>query len=141
MVDLFPIQRKIIFQIKIWECLANCEKVRAQVKQTVSWLFATFWIPAKPAVDNLDVHLDVHLEIALEVHDQVPTRQSPDCLRPFWIPAKPAVDNLDVHLDVHLETVPKVHEQVLTQQSPDCLVTPDKPAIKKEPAEPAAKYT
>ena len=83
----------------------------------------------------------MHLEIALEVHEQVLTRQSPDCLRPFWIPAKPAVDNLDVHLDVHLETVPEVHEQVLTQQSPDCLVTPAEPAIKKEPAEPAAKYT
>ena len=100
MVDKFPIQRTIIFQIKIWKCLANCEKVQAQVKQTVSWLFATFWIPAKPAVDNLDVHLDVHLE-----------------------------------------TVPEVHEQVLTQQSPDCLVTPAEPAIRKEPAEPAAKYT
>ena len=109
------------------------------MKQTVSWLFATFWIPAIPAVDNLDVHLDVHLEIALEVHEvhKVPTRQSPDCLQPFWIPVKPAVDNLDVHL----ETVPEVHEQVLTQQSPDCLVTPAEPAINKEPAEPAANYT
>ena len=59
----------------------------------------------------------------------------------FLIPAKPAVDNLDVHPDVHLETVPEVHEQVLTQQSLDCLVTPAVPAIRKEPAEPAAKYT
>ena len=82
------------------------------------------------AVDNLDVHL----EIALEVHEQVPTRQSPDCLRPFVIPAKPAVDNLDVHLDMHLETVLEVHEQVLTQQFPDCLVTPAEPAIDQQGA-------
>ena len=45
--------------------------------------------PAKPAVDNLDVHLDVHLEIALEVHEQVLTQQFPDCLE---TPAEPAID-------------------------------------------------
>ena len=70
-------------------------------------------IPANPAVDNLDEHLDVHLEIAIEVHEQAPTRQSPDCLattrqspdclattrqspdcsRPAWTQAEQAADN------------------------------------------------
>ena len=64
-------------------------------------------IPANPAVDNLDEHLDVHLEIAIEVHEQAPTRQSPDCLattrqspdcsRPAWTQAEQAADNREGH--------------------------------------------
>ena len=59
-------------------------------------------IPANPAVDNLDEHLDVHLEIAIEVHEQAPTRQSPDCLAT----TRQSPDCL-----------------ATTRQSPDCLAT------------------
>ena len=88
-------------------------------------MFATLWIPAKPAVDNLDVHLDVHLEIALEIHEQVLTQQSPDCLvltrqsldclRPFWIPAKPAVDNIVIILAVGSEPEPGSQPRILAE--------------------------
>ena len=70
----------------------SSRSTRASSDPTVSRLFATFWIPAKPAVDNLDVHLDVHLEIVLEVHEQVLTQQFPDCLRHLVTPAEPAID-------------------------------------------------
>ena len=74
-------------------CLGEGKVVQKASETNSSETVCNLLIPANPAVDNLDEHLDVHLEIAIEVHEQAPTRQSPDCSRPAWTQAEQAADN------------------------------------------------